>query len=400
MVSKQKYRRFLWMLLVICVIGTCAYGYHVLDASIPDEIKIYQGKENQLDKIFSSKFITYEDSLEVTGIDSYNIECKVLGILPLKTVKVQSVSLQSVDVSGDTIGIYMETQGVLIIDTGEIAAVDGVNTRPAENIVHAGDYIMAVNGSALNSKKELVSIVDGSNGETLELDVIREENLIKLSLVPMLTQDGSYKLGIWVRDNIQGIGTLTYVDNNGGYAALGHGINDMDTGKLLSLGNGKLYQAKILSISKGSQGNPGELRGVINYQNSELLGEIETNQNNGIRGVLNEDGIQKISRSAYPIGLKQELQAGPATILSNVDGSVREYQIQITDIDWNQEDTNKSFSIQVTDPDLLASTGGIVQGMSGSPIIQNGKLVGAVTHVLIQDATKGYGIFIENMMNL
>lgn len=400
MFFRQKYRRFLWILLLVSVLGTCGYAYHSLDASIPDEINIYPGEEIRLDQFFSSKLVTYEDSLAVTGGNSYNIECKVLNLIPLKTVKVQSVDLKNVEVSGDTIGIYMETDGVLIIDTGEIAASDGINTKPAENIVHAGDYIMAVNGTALDSKQDLVDMVNDSQGEELELDILRQEELVRLSLEPVLTQDGSYKLGIWVRDNLQGIGTLTYVDGNGNFGALGHGINDMDTGELLNLGKGKLYQARILSISKGSQGNPGELRGVINYQESELLGDIETNQSNGIRGVISDEGMEKIEKKSYSVGLKQELQVGPATILSNVDGAVKEYEIEITDIDWNQEDTNKSFSIQVTDDRLLETTGGIVQGMSGSPIIQNNKLVGAVTHVLIQDATKGYGIFIENMMNL
>lgn len=400
MFHRQKYKCFLWLLLLLSVLGTAGYGYHTLDAAIPDEIKIYPDEEHQLEQFFTAKLITYEDSLEVVGSDSYTIECKILNFIPLKTVKVQNVAVQSVEVSGDTIGIYMETEGVLIIDTGEIMAADGINIKPAENIVRGGDYIMSVNGIALNSKQELIDIVDESEGELLELAIRRQDDLITLSLEPALTQDGSYKLGIWVRDNIQGIGTLTYIDENNSFGALGHGINDVDTGELLKLGNGKIYQAEILSITKGSQGNPGELRGVINYQDTELLGDIESNQNNGIRGGLSDSGIAKIEKTTVPIGLKQDLSIGAATILCNIEGSVKEYQIEITDIDWNQEDTNKSFSIRVTDSQLLELTGGIVQGMSGSPILQNGKLVGAVTHVLIQDATKGYGIFIENMINL
>jgi len=400
LIRRQKYRRFLWVLLIVSMMGTGVYAYYTMYNSIPDEINVYAGDEDQLENIFSSKLITYDDALTVTGNNSYLLECKLFNIIPLKTIKVQNINLQSVQVSGDTVGIYMETNGVLIIDTGEVAAMDGINTRPAENIVRPGDYIMAVNGTALNSKQELVDFVNHSDGSTMELDVIRHDENIKISLDPVLTQDDTYKLGVWVRDNIQGIGTLTYVDSNGTFGALGHGISDMDTGGLLSLKKGELYQADILAITKGEQGSPGELRGVINYQNSKLLGDIEVNQSNGIRGVLSEKGKEKINAVTFPIGLKQEIQIGPAVILCNIDGAVKEYQIEITDIDWNQKDTNKSFSIQVTDPDLLAATGGIVQGMSGSPIIQNGKLIGAVTHVLIQDASRGYGIFIENMMEL
>ena len=212
---------------------------------------------------------------------------------------------------------------------------------------------------------------------------------------PVLTDDGTYKLGIWVRDNIQGIGTLTYVDEQGNFGALGHGISDIDTGDMLTLKWGELYNAQILSIVKGTDGNPGELQGVIRYDESEKIGTILDNQSMGIYGTLDNGCGQGVR---LPVGYKQEMQEGPATILACVDGEVQEYSIEITAIDMNKKDTNKSFTIKVTDPRLLELTGGIVQGMSGSPVIQNGKLVGAVTHVFVRDAGSGYGIFIENML--
>ncbi|MCH1983760.1 SpoIVB peptidase [Ruminococcus sp. OA3] len=398
MSNSQKYRRFLWVMLCLSLMLCAGYFYYTVQSSIPDEISVYEGQEEQLDEIFPSTFVTYDDSLEVVGSDSYRITCRLFGVVPVKTVTVQNVAQRTVCVSGDTIGLYMETDGVMIIDTGEVDAQDAMLNDPAKNIAKAGDYIMEVNGKKLEDKQELMQMVEDSQGDEMQLLVKRGEEEIMLALQPVLTTDGSYKLGIWVRDNIQGIGTLTYMEEDGTYGALGHGISDMDTGELLSLEQGELYSAKILSISKGVKGNPGELKGVITYQETEKLGDITDNQANGISGTLNDNGRQRLSLTPKEIGLKQEIQEGPASILSNVDGTVEEYGIEISDIDYNEKNTNKSFVIHVTDQRLLGATGGIVQGMSGSPILQNGKLIGAVTHVFIKDPSRGFGIFIENML--
>ena len=317
------------------------------------------------------------------------------GILPLKTVSVEPTAQQYVYAGGQTVGIYMETRGVLVIDDGELTAADGSAVRPAEHILQAGDYIRKVNGTELEDKKELIRMISESGGEELTLGIVRNGEETEVAASPVLTDDGTYKLGIWVRDNIQGIGTLTYVDEQGNFGALGHGISDIDTGDMLTLKWGELYNAQILSIVKGTDGNPGELQGVIRYDESEKIGTILDNQSMGIYGTLDYGCGQGVR---LPVGYKQEMQEGPATILACVDGEVQEYSIEITAIDMNKKDTNKSFTIKVTDPRLLELTGGIVQGMSGSPVIQNGKLVGAVTHVFVRDAGSGYGIFIENML--
>ena len=226
--------------------------------------------------------------------------------------------------------------------------------------------------------------------------VNRKGEEIPLSLEPVLTQEENYKLGIWVRDNTQGIGTMTYVDEKGRFGALGHGISDTDTGELLDVSGGELYQAQIVSIIRGAQGVPGELSGYIEYEDEKKIGTIEKNTDIGIFGQIFSD--TQISGEKVKIGYKQEVKKGKAQILMQLEGKVEYYDIEITDIYSSQQDTNKSFQIQVTDPELLAKTGGIVQGMSGSPILQDGKLIGAVTHVFVQDSSKGYGIFIENML--
>ena len=232
----------------------------------------------------------------------------------------------------------------------------------------------------------------------MEMEVVRRNEMITLALTPVQTEDGTYKLGIWVRDNIQGIGTLTFTTQEGEFAALGHGISDVDTGERLEISKGELYEAKILSVQKGAVGSPGELRGVIDYEDSKVLGQIENNTSNGISGTLKKEKQTILEGELYPIGLKQEIQTGSAKILCDVGEGVKEYEIEITEVNWNAKDSNKSFVIHAVDEKLMELTGGIVQGMSGSPIIQNGKLVGAVTHVLVNDPTRGYGIFIENML--
>ena len=197
--------------------------------------------------------------------------------------------------------------------------------------------------------------------------------------------------------NFAKFGTLTYVDENGGFGALGHGISDVDTGELLSIADGNLYNAQILGIRKGEKGNPGELSGLIRYEADNILGEISENSKNGIFGTVDADQVKNLDLKKIPVGYKQDLKIGPASVLCCTDGEVKEYAAEITRIDMNHEDSNKSFVIQITDKELLEKTGGIVQGMSGSPVLQNGKLFGAVTHVFVQDSTGGYGIFIENM---
>jgi stage IV sporulation protein B len=319
-------------------------------------------------------------------------------VIPLKTITVEPAKEQEVYVSGDTIGVYLKTDGVLVVDTGEIVSESGTAEEPAKNIVKAGDYIVSFNQQAVTSKKELIRDLESLDGGDVTLEVRREEETIPVSLTPVKDSSGEYKLGIWVRDDTQGIGTLTFVDENGRFGALGHGISDVDTGELLTVKDGSLYQAQVLGIVKGSRGNPGELSGLIRYDSAHLLGNIAKNTNIGIFGTIDEEGAAALSLQKLPVAYKQELTLGEASILACIDGNVQEFTAEITRIDLNHEDTNKSFVIKVTDERLIEATGGIVQGMSGSPILQNGKLVGAITHVFVQDATTGYGIFAENML--
>lgn len=400
MTRKQKYRRFTIGLLAAASLGTGVYTYYDAKNAVPDELYYCNDEERPLQRITDHPLVTYSEDMEVSGSGSYMVSCKFAGVLPLKNVKVEKTERPAVYASGDSVGIYMETQGVLIVDAGEIQTIEGEMVKPAEHIVKAGDYIEKIDGEELHDKKELLDKVAESDGSAMVLSVMRQGELIDLRVTPVRAEDGSYKLGIWVRDNVQGIGTLTYVTKDGAFGALGHGISDVDTGELLKLGNGELYQAEILDVVKGSSGSPGELRGVIRYQDQDIIGEIDKNTKIGIYGVLSQEVMNQLPLQLYEIGLKQEVQEGDAEILCSVDGTVQKYQAKIKNIDLSQTENNKCFEIEVTDPLLLDTTGGIVQGMSGSPILQNGRIIGAVTHVFIADSTCGYGIFIENMLDM
>lgn len=395
--KQKKYRKFLWYALVGTLLSLFILIYGTMKDHIPDEIFVYADEETDWETFFQEPLISYDETVEVSQNGSYQIRCKWLGVLPLKTIKVHTVEKQEVLVSGSPVGIYMETKGVLVIESGEITDREGIRRTPAEHIIQSGDYICEIDGKVLTGKRQLMQLVRENQGEPMELQVIRHQETIKLEMTPVETEDGSYKLGIWVRDNIQGIGTLTYVEPNGTFGALGHGISDTDTGERLEISDGDLYRADILSIRKGTAGTPGELRGVINYREENRIGTICGNSQYGIRGQL-EPGKYEGSMKKIPTGLKQEIQTGKAEIRCDIGDGIREYQCEILEIDSNARDTNKCFVLRITDDDLLSRTGGIVQGMSGSPVLQNGKLIGAITHVFVNDPTKGYGIFIENMM--
>ena len=394
---KGKYRCLILMLLVLDLVLMSWLGYRLLDRKIPDQILVEHENSQEVTKLLERPFVTFDDAITVSGKDSYTLHCRLLGVIPFKAVKVKNTAAKEVYVSGEAVGIYMQTEGVLIIDTDEIRSEDGETEEPARNIVKPGDYIVAFNQNKIRCKQDLLDDLADLEEDVVTLKVRRGKETIPLSVTPVKDEEGKYKLGIWVRDDTQGIGTLTYVDENGRFGALGHGISDIDTGELLSIADGNLYGAQILGIRKGEKGNPGELSGLIRYESGNLLGNISENRKNGIFGTLDPEQLKKLALQKISIGYKQDLKTGPASILSCTDGEVKEYAAEITRIDMNHEDTNKSFVLQITDKELLEKTGGIVQGMSGSPVIQNGKLFGAVTHVFVQDSTGGYGIFIENM---
>lgn len=299
---------------------------------------------------------------------------------------------------GMPIGIYMETDGVMVLGTDEIKSSDGSSTSPAKHLVKDGDYIVGIDEEEVENKQELIEVMQNLSKKTVILHLRRKMEYINVKIHPAKDEEGKYKLGIWVRDNVQGLGTITFLNANSEFGALGHGIHDVDTSELLEISEGTLYETSIQNIKKGQNGSPGGMEGIIVYNHYNVLGSITSNTETGIYGKI--DRVDKVfkNQEAYPAASKEEIKTGKAYIRCAVSGEVKDYEIQITKIDLHPGEVNKGIEIRVTDEELLRITGGIVQGMSGSPILQDGKIVGAVTHVFVQDSTKGYGIFIENML--
>ncbi len=425
---KKTYRHFLIWLLIAGIAGSVAFYIYAVKNQIPDTINLNRYADEKLD--FNIPFVgTVEqtadtdvsevarayatnvkavnvnllDTLNIsTGeIGSYDLNFRLFGMVTLKSVKINVCDEVLIIPCGIPVGIYIETKGVMVVDIGDITTADGTVKCPASDILWPGDYIVSVNGQSVDDKEALIEAIDSSEqsaGEYVNIGLYRNGRYIEVRLEPVRDENGRLKIGTWVRDDCQGLGTLTYIDKNGRFGALGHGISDIDTGKLVNSEGGRLYCARIWSIVKGKAGTPGEVVGSINYSPDYFLGFIESNSDIGIYGVCDENIYQYIDSYALPVVYKQSVQKGMAYIRSFIDGTVRDYAIYITDIDMSNGNINKGISFTVTDEALLESTGGIIQGMSGSPIIQNGGVIGAVTHVLVNDPAKGYGIFIEDML--
>lgn len=397
-------RLFRW----IAYAGYCIVFLFAIDTfekSIPDQIFVKAGEEIQYEFQMPVTFEVTENSLEAAQNQtvgkvrqSYYVTCRLFGLFPVKDIKVILVDGDAVYVGGTPIGIYVKTNGVLVIGTGEVALSDKTVAKPSENIIKAGDYILSVNGKAVNEKEELQQSIRENGAKKNVLGINRNGEYIEVGIEPACSKNGVYMLGIWVRDDLAGIGTLTYYDENGNFGALGHAVSDGDVGEMIQMREGYVYNAQIIGVKKGKKGNPGELSGLIDYQRANCLGTIKTNTDIGIYGTLDGNIKTLALGDCYNICYKQDIKTGPATIISGFTGEKKEYAIEIETLDYSGREANKGILFKVTDEKLLNLTGGIVQGMSGSPIIQDGKLIGAVTHVFVSDSSMGYGIFIENMV--
>ena len=423
MTGKSKFYRWLGRIFWLSIVAVTGYTWYYMDQAVPDRVSIIQNQEEDFSFGLPLKATIISDSEEVSlGNESnipadqitisgrqhfsmiageqgsYQVGLKLFGLIKLKDIQVDVVDTRYAIPCGSPIGIYLKSDGVMVIGTGRITGPDGMKVEPAFGILKTGDYIEAFNGKPMKTKEDLISAVNDSGGQDSVVTVRRDGEPIDVSVKPIASSDGKYKLGAWVRDDTQGIGTITYVDMNGNFGALGHGISDSDTGDLVETSQGALYSTEIMGIEKGTIGKPGLLSGVIYYGPQSHMGDISQNTNEGIFGTVNQQFKKQLTGEPMEIACRQDVKPGVAYIRSNVSGELEDYEIEIQKVDYNASHKNKSMVIKVTDPRLLELTGGIVQGMSGSPIIQDGKLAGAVTHVFVQDASRGYGILIENML--
>ena len=359
----------------------------------PDEINVSAQNVDFLNGIYSLKGEKTVKASSFTNSDGeYKATLKAFDLFPVKEVSVNSVKRRYVGVGGDVFGIKLYTKGVMVI---KIDAVDANGVQSPAGIagIRCGDSITHVNGSVLINTDDFVSMIENSGGKELSLKVEREGEKLDLKLKPVLSESGRYRAGLWVRDSSAGIGTVTFYDNdNMVFAGLGHGVCDVDTGRIMPLSGGEAMKATVTGFYKSSSGDPGELCGVFS---ETALGDLRVNAATGVYGTLDE----AVDVKQIPVALESEVKEGAAQIIATVDGNGPQYyDAQITKVYPASGNEERNLIIKITDKRLLAETGGILQGMSGSPIIQNSMLVGAVTHVFVNDPTQGYGIFAQRMI--
>ena len=328
------------------------------------------------------------------NLSNKKLSLKLFNTIDIKEINVDIVKETSVIPLGNAIGMKLYTKGVLVVGMSQINNENGENMKPYENSgIEEGDTIISVNGEKVQNTEELVQKVNSSNGENVKIEYMKNNEIKETSIKPVKS-DNIYKIGLWVRDTQAGVGTATFYEpSTNKFMTLGHGITDIDTGQVVNISNGKLTKVNILSIIKGQKGKPGEILGSIE-ENSEI-GDIEKNTTFGVYGnVTNKSKINIESSKEMKVASREEIKEGEAEILCEINNEgVKSYKIEIKKVYTNNNANNKSMLIKIMDEKLLNATGGIVQGMSGAPIIQNGKFIGAVTCVLVNDPQEGYGVF-------
>jgi len=389
----------------------------------PNEIKIAKGENKSINVLFpfslsvsdSEDIIVqsaYNNGLNnslkkiyrIDGVDSGEVQfqLKLLGLIPVKKFDVNVVDRPKLVPGGNAIGVKLNTKGVLVVAVTDVIGIDGNRYSPAKDAgIKPGDNILKINEIDVKDANHVIELLNQFQDQKIRVEIDRNNIKYEVETTPVKSlQDNCYRLGIWVRDKTAGIGTLTFYDKDSRiFGALGHGITDINTGNLLNVNYGKIINAKISNIEQGKKGSPGEIKGIF-YETEKELGEIVANSNYGIFGVLNSEFVKSNNVEPIPIGFKEEVKKGKAYILATIDDNkIEKFEIEIIDIQLQEKPEPKSMTIKVTDKRLIEKTGGIVQGMSGSPIIQDGKLIGAVTHVFVNEPAKGYGVFIEWMLD-
>ena len=407
-IGENMYRKNLGKIILL-VFLFIIYIYILVIYHIPDKITIFEGEDISLKTFFGITLHAEEDVLTVsadTGQKTINtvgnekVSVTLFDKLFIKNVDVSVLPRTTVIPVGNIAGVKLYTNGVLVVGMSEIEGEDSKTYKPYENSgIEEGDTIIKVNNMMIYSTEDLIENVNLSNGENVKIEYIHEKETKECSIKPVKTNEEEYKLGLWVRDSAAGVGTVTFYEpETQQFGALGHGITDIDTGDLLNISSGEFVTAKVLNIKKGEDGNPGKIQGTVEEQ--ETIGEITKNTEFGIYGKIEDASSLNIDMSKeMEVALRDEIQTGKATILCSLDNqTVKEYEIEITKIYRENNYNNKSMEIKLTDQALIEKTGGIIQGMSGSPIIQNGKFVGAVTHVFVDSATEGYAVFGDLML--
>lgn len=380
--------------------------------SIPSNIVLFQGESLKINTVLGINLerngaLDYETVQASTGVlsDSTKVGRKeyklnLFGGIPLKDITVNVIPKTSVVPLGNAVGLKLYTSGVLVVGMSEVEGSDNNKYKPYENTgIKEGDMLIEANGDTLTCTADLLNTVNESKGNDLSLKYVRNGETITTSITPIKTGDNKFKLGLWVRDAAAGVGTVSFYEpSTGTFAALGHGIQDVDTESLINIAKGDFVTAEIISIVKGKKGSPGKIQGSI--ENSTVVGEVYKNTEFGVYGkVTNVSALGIDVSKAMEIANRDEIHLGSAKIICTLENNkTKEYDVEIEKIYKNNNQNNKSMLVKVTDSELIEKTGGIIQGMSGSPIIQNNKVIGALTHVLVNDPEMGYAVFADLMI--
>ena len=369
-----------------------------MQVTLPDDYLVVAGEDIHFDYPVSMVKAEGTAQPEVYNSpgNSYKVDIKLAGAIQIKTVEINVVDRKMVMVSGEPMGIKMFTDGLMVVGASDVVS-GGQRVNPAKAAgIQVGDILLAFNGAKLNGNEGLAYMMEKNGGSPITFTVQRGESTFAATVTPALSDgDQKYRLGVWVRDSSAGIGTMTYYDLNSGlFAGLGHAVCDVDTGDIMPLSGGEIVSAEVTGCRKGENGSPGELKG--RFISGETVGTLLANTSSGVYGTVRSRNI--MAGEQMPVALRHEVRAGKATIRTTIEGTdVQEYEIEIEKVTLADYTKGQNMVIRITDPELLEKTGGIVQGMSGSPILQNGMLVGAVTHVFVNDPTRGFGIFAENI---
>jgi len=393
----RKFVRNLTLFLTACGIAVWG-GILYYEKTMPDRYTVTEGENLTLVGSLEAAPLSSGGATEVSAVsgNTYRASLKLFGAFPVKEVMVSVVKEPVVVVAGVPFGIKMYTDGVLVVGFSDVDTAAGPCNPARIAGLKVGDVVLKVGDAAVSTNDQLRALIEASNGAPLDL-LVRRDNLtfvVKYRAVLSVTEN-RYRSGFWVRDSSAGIGILTFFDpKTKAFGGLGHAVCDVDTDEKLPISTGEIVPAEVMDVTKGVVGAAGSLNGAV-YDTT--IGYLSVNADTGVYGTLTQ--FPKTAFTTVPVAMKQQVKEGKAQILTTVDGVTPcYYTIEIVKIRYGDASPTKNMIIRITDPALLEKTGGIVQGMSGSPIIQDGKLVGAVTHVLVNDPTKGYAIFAENML--
>ncbi len=376
--------------LLLCVIFLVALSPFILvQIAVPETVRVLDGDSwgdswFQLD-VMENEWVSVNDTsiqqnhqIESTEVVQASGVIKLWGLIPLKAVSLEVWPEKTLEAGGSMVGIDLFTDGILVLGTGKVETANGEKSSPARGVLYAGDRIRKVNGEEVETVEEVDALVTECGEQKVQLEIDRNGKMYSVSIEPKIDKEGKPRIGIWIRDRAQGLGTLTFVDPETQiFGAVGHGISDVDTEELLPIHTGVLTKAKVRQLIKGEVGEPGEVEGSLT---GEICGKITRNTDHGIYGIADEEVS---TQGIYPIALKNQVENGTAVILSDIIGdTVEAYAVKVEKAS-GLPTFNNGMVVTVTDERLLDATGGIIQGMSGCPIIQDGKIIGAVTHVCV-----------------